>query len=170
MTRQHTFGPRQFDLAGTALAPGDQAPDFTLVGRDNRPVTLSDFAQKTLILATVPSVDTAVCSVETQRWEQEVQSAGEGIAMLTVSMDLPFALRRFCGEHSVNHITASAHRDERFGTDYGVLMSDIRILSRAVFVIDPTGRIAHVEYVAEAGNEPDYGTALAAARALVPAG
>jgi thiol peroxidase len=151
---------------GRELQVGDQAPEASLAGRGFLPeeVRLADYRGRVLILSTVPSLDTRVCDLETRRWESERQRLEGPIEMLTVSMDLPFAQDRWCGAADVHHTTASAHRSEGFGVDYGVLIKENRLLARAVFVVGKDGRLVHVQYVREVASEPDYGAALEAAR------
>lgn len=168
LRRPGAFELRGLELAalGAELHPGDEAPDAVLSGPGfvPKPVRLSDYRGKVLILSCLPSLDTPVCARETSHWEEERKALGGEIEMLTVSMDLTFAQARWCGAADVHHTTASAHMNERFGVDYGVLLPDSRLLGRAVFVIDREGKIRHVEYVREISAEPDYEAALAAAR------
>ena len=167
---QHRTGP--MTGLGRELRAGDPAPDAVLAGKGFRPepVQLSDYRGRVLILSTVPSLDTPTCDRETRRWEQERLALGEDVRMLTVSMDLPFAQARWCGAAEVGHDTASAYRNPDFGIDYGVTLKENGLLARAVFVVDPEGRLRHVEYVRNISEEPDYEAALAAARALLQDG
>jgi len=148
------------------LRVGDVAPDFKVV--DNNMVTTGweAFKGKVVIIASVPSLDTAVCDTETRRFNKEAASL-EGVTVLTISMDLPFAQARWCGAAGIDRVvTLSDHRDASFGTAYGVLIEEVRLLARAVFVVDASGVIRYAEIVPEVGREPDYNAALAAARAL----
>jgi len=151
-------------LVGDEIKVGDAAPDFQLVGQDMSPVKLSDYSGKVVLISAVPSLDTPVCDTETRRWDKERAALGD-VEMLTVSMDLPMAQKRWCGAAEVGHRTASSHRDEVFATDYGVLMKGPRLLTRAVFVIGKDGKVKYVEYVPEVTTEPNYEAALAAAKA-----
>jgi len=152
-------------LVGQELKVGDEAPDFTAVANDLSEVSLSDYRGKTVILAAVPSLDTSVCSTETRRFNQEATALGEDVEVVTISMDLPFAQARWCGAEGVDRVTTlSDHRDAAFGEAYGVLIKELRLLARAVFVLAPDGRIRHIEIVKEVSSEPDYDAALAAAR------
>lgn len=151
-------------VVGDQLKPGDEAPDFDLVGQDMTPVRLSGLRGKVLILSAVPSLDTGVCDTETRRWEQERQQLGPDVEMLTVSMDLPFAQRRWCGAAEVQHQTASSHKNEQFAIDYGLLVKELRLLARTVFVIGKDGTIKYAEYVQEIAQEPNYEPALKAAK------
>lgn len=166
-----TERPGAFTRRGTALTglgselkSGDEAPDGELVGKSFEPVRISDYRGKVLILSCVPSLDTPVCDIETRRWEAERQALSGPIEMLTVSMDLPFAQARWCGAADVHHTTASAFRNPDFGIDYGVLLKERGILARAVFVLGKDGKLAHVDYVREITDQPDYEATLAAAR------
>jgi thiol peroxidase len=152
-----------FTVIGAALKPGDTAPDFNLVGAGMSNVSLKDTAGKVRIIATVPSLDTPVCSTETKKWEASQAQLGE-IVMITVSMDLPPGQARWTSENGVEHTVASSHKSEQFATDYGVLIKELRFLQRAVFVIDKDDKVAYVEYVQELPSEPDYDKAMAAAQ------
>ena len=155
------------DLAGPELSPGQKAPEFRLQNQALEEVTLADSAGKTRIIATVPSLDTSVCSMESKRFNDEMGSL-PGVEMLVVSVDLPFAQKRWCGAEGADQVTTlSAHRDTRFGEAYGVLIQGgplDRCLARAIFVVDGAGMLTHVEYVKEVSEHPDYDAALAAAR------
>jgi thiol peroxidase len=151
-------------LVGDELKVGAKAPDFELVGQDMSPVKLSDYQGKVVILSAVPSLDTPVCDTETRRWDSERASLGD-VEMLTVSMDLPFAQKRWCGTAEVGHKTASSHKSEQFATDYGILVKELRLLGRSVFVIGKDGTVKYAEYVKEISTEPNYDAALGAAKA-----
>lgn len=155
------------DLAGPALKAGDAAPDFKLQAQDLSDVTLANSAGKTRIIATVPSLDTPVCHKETKLFNEKVAGLAN-VQVLVVSMDLPFGQKRWCGAEGVSNVTAlSAHRCCGFGESYGTLIKGgplDRILARAIFVVDPNGKIKHVEYVKEVAEEPNYDAALAAAK------
>lgn len=154
---------KELTVIGNALKPGDTAPDFELVGPGMTSVSLKDTEGKVRILSTVPSLDTPVCSTETKKWEAHRADLGD-IAMITVSMDLPPGQARWTAENKVEHPVLSAHKNEQFAIDYGVLIKELRFLQRAVFVIGKDGKIKYVEYVKELPEEPDYDKALAAAR------
>jgi len=154
-------------LLGPELKSGEQAPDFKLTGNDMKPVTLADTAGKVRILCTIPSLDTPVCDVETRRFNEE---AGKlpGVEILTVSMDLPFAQKRWCGAAGVSNVrTLSDYQDHSFGPAYGVLIKELKIESRAVFVLDKNNALRHVEYVKEVGEHPNYEAAIGAAKKLL---
>jgi thiol peroxidase len=145
-------------VVGRMLEVGEQAPDFTL-DQTGGAVSLSDLAGSTVVLNVVNSVDTPVCDIQTRH----VDDLFPGAKVLTVSMDLPFALDRWRAAAGVTHPAVSAHRSEDFGREYGVLIKEWRMLQRAVFVIGPDGRLTHVEYVADQMEQPDYDAAVAAA-------
>jgi thiol peroxidase len=150
-------------LLGPELAIGQKAPDFTLVTNDMATVTLADYAGKALALVSVPSLDTPVCAVETRRFNAEAEKLGSDVRILTISMDLPFAQKRWCGAMGIDKVeTLSDHREASFGRNYGVLIKELRLLARAVFVVDRDGRITYVELVKEIADEPFYAGALTA--------
>jgi len=148
-------------VVGRMLRPGDPAPTFTVDyfdGSAMSAVTLSDLAGSTVVLNVVNSVDTPVCDIQTRR----VDGLFPGAKVLTVSMDLPFALARWTAAAGVTHPAVSSHRSEDFGRDYGVLIKEWRALQRSVFVIDGDGRLVHTEYVQNQMDQPDYDAAVAA--------
>jgi len=155
------------DLAGPELKAGDAAPDFTLQADDLSEVTLASSAGKKRIIVTIPSLDTPVCHQESKKFNDAAGDLAD-VEVLVVSMDLPFAQKRWCGAESAENIKAlSAHQCTGFGEAYGVLIQGgplNRILARAVFVADGEGKLTHVEYVGEIAEHPDYDAALAAAR------
>jgi thiol peroxidase len=123
---------------GNEVKVGDEAPDFEVLSNDLSPVKLSSFRGKVCIISSVPSLDTPVCDTETRRFNEEAQQLSSDAALLTISMDLPFAQKRWCGAAGVTRVqTLSDHRDASFGTTYGVLIKELRLLARAVFVVDP---------------------------------
>lgn len=156
------------NLAGKALKAGDAAPEFLLQSNGLEDVGLASTAGKTRIIATVPSLDTPTCDMETRKFNEKA-AALANTAILVVSMDMPFAQKRWCGAAGIDKLqTLSAHRCTKFGEDYGVLIAGgklDRCLARAIFVVDPSGKLKHVEYVSEIANEPNYDAALAAAKA-----
>jgi thiol peroxidase len=154
-------------LAGELPAKGSSAPDFTLVKQDLSAVTKKDFAGKTLVLLTVPSLDTGVCALETKKFNEKA-AALPGVTVVVASSDLPFAIKRFCGAEGITNVTgASDVRDREFGRRWGVAIADgplQGVTARAAFVIDERGNLRHVELVPEIGQEPNYDAILAAAR------
>lgn len=159
-----TMRGRTLSLAGQLPKVGDAAPDFEIITRDMKPFKLSDLRGKTVILSAVPSLDTAVCDTETRRFNQEAANLSDNIEIVTISVDLPFAQKRWCGAAGVDRITVcSDHKNTDFGQKYGVLIPELRLLARAVFVVDADGKVRYVELVPEIGQEPNYEAALAAA-------
>lgn len=155
-------------LVGVPVEEGAKAPEFQALDNDMNPVALSDFKGKVLILASVPSLDTPVCDMETRRFNEEAGGLGEDVSVLTISMDLPFAQKRWCGAAGVERVqTLSDHRDASFGEAYGVLIKELRLLARAVFVVDRDGVVTHSQVVPEITQEPDYGAVLDAVKKAV---
>ena len=151
-------------LVGPELKVGDKAPDFSVVDSANKPVHLSDTGRNTRIFSVVPSLDTPVCDAQTKRFNEEAGKLKD-VDIYTVSMDLPFAQKRFCNSFAVDKVKMlSDHREASFGTAYGTLIKDMRILSRAIFVLGPDDKIRYVEYVPEVSQHPNYEAALAAAK------
>jgi thioredoxin-dependent peroxiredoxin len=152
-------------LVGPELKPGQKAPNFSLVGKDMKPVTLEQLKGKVKIIASVPSLDTPVCDAETRRFNEEASKLPGDVQVLTVSMDLPFAAARWCGAAGIDKVTTlSDYRGAHFGEAYGALIKELYLLARAVFVVDKNDNIAHVEYVKEVANQPNFEAALEAAR------
>jgi len=153
-------------LIGPELKPGEMAPDFQAVAQDLSPVTLASSAGKTRLLISVPSLDTPVCSTETIRLNREIAALGGSVQAYVISMDLPFAQKRFCGAENIGNLqTLSDHRDASFGRNYGVLIKDLRLLARALFVVDAGNTLRYVQIVPEVAQEPNYDEALNALRA-----
>jgi len=151
-------------LIGPELKPGDAAPDFKLTDINLKAVTLKDTGNNVRIISVVPSLDTPVCDAQTKRFNEETSKLS-GVDIITVSMDLPFAQKRWCGAFGVDKVKMlSDHADGSFGTAYGTLIKELRIESRAIFVLDRKNNIRHVEYVKEVADHPNYESALAAAR------
>ncbi len=161
-------GSVEHPVRGPMLAAGTPAPDFQL--RTNRHVvrTLEDYAGKVKLLSVIPSIDTSVCSAQTRRFNQEAAQLGDGIVVLTISADLPFALGRYCANEGIDHTeTLSTYHDMKFADDYGVHDTDWRVCQRAVFVIDQQNILQYAEYVPELGQEVSFEAALAKARELL---
>ncbi|MBN2429527.1 MAG: thiol peroxidase [Deltaproteobacteria bacterium] len=155
-------------LAGSIPDVGNVAPDCELVANDLSMVRLSRYRGKVCILTTLSSIDTAVCAAETQRFDTEAAWLGADVQILAISVDLPFALRRWCGAKGVSRLTTlSDYRETALGLAFGVLIKEFRLLARTVFVLDREGIIRYREIVSEVTDEPDYKKALDAARALV---
>jgi thiol peroxidase len=163
-----TFKGNPVTVGGPELKPGQGAPDFTAVDTGLQPVRLGDARGKVVILSAVPSLDTPVCDTETRRFNEEAGKLGAGIEVWTISMDLPFAQKRWCGAAGITNVkTLSDFRDRSFGKSYGVAVQDgplAGLTARAVFVVGKDGRLAHVEYVSDITKEPSYEAALSAAK------
>jgi thiol peroxidase len=166
MERQTTLRGNPHAVAGPELKTGDKAPDFHAIDDSLKPVDLAATGSSVRIFSVVPSLDTPVCDMQTKRFNEEAGKLPD-VKIYTVSMDLPFAQKRWCGAYGVDHVKmVSDHRDGSFGEHYGTLIKDLRILSRAIFVVDKDNTIRHAEYVKEVADHPNYESALAVARSL----
>lgn len=155
-------------LLGDEVKLGRRAPDFEVLANDLSTVKLSSFRGKVCVVSSVPSLDTAVCDIMTRRFNEEAGKLGDDVVVLTISMDLPFAQKRWCGAAGVENVqTLSDHREASFGKAFGVLIKELRLLARAVFVVNKDGVVRYIEIVNELTNEPDYDAALKAARESV---
>ena len=155
-------------LLGAEVKIGNPAPDFTALDNDLNPVKLSSYRGKVCIVSSVPSLDTPVCDMETRRFNTEAGKLGKDVAVLTVSMDLPFAQKRWCAAAGVENLTTlSDHRDAAFGNAWGLMIKELRLLARAVYVVDKEGVVRHAQLVKEIAEEPDYEAVLAAAKSLL---
>lgn len=162
-----TFKGNALTAIGPTLRVGDNAPAFELLANDLSLVKLADSAGKIRLISVVPSLDTPVCDIQTRRFNKSLDALGDGVAGYTVSADLPFAQARWCGAAGVKRVqTLSDHRAMAFGDAYGTHIKELRLESRAVFVVDGVGKIRYVEYVKEIATQPDYDAALAAVREL----
>jgi len=161
---QVTFSGDPVTLVGDEMKVGDQAPGFTVLANDLSERSLSDYKGKIKLISVVPSVDTGVCAQQTKRFNEEADKI-DNVHVLTISMDLPFAQTRWCSAEGVKNIDLlSDHRDADFGKKYGVLMEELRLLARAIFVVDENDKVVHVEYVPEVTTHPNYDAALEAAK------
>jgi thiol peroxidase len=164
-SRTTTLRGNPFTLVGPELKVGDKAPDFDVIDSSLQKFDLEKTGKSTRIFSVVPSLDTPVCDAQTKRFGEEAEK-DSNISIYTVSMDLPFAQKRWCGNFGVdNVIMLSDHRNGSFGENYGTLIPELRIESRAIFVVNKDNRIVHVEYVKEVGEHPNYEAALGAAKA-----
>ena len=162
-----TFAGNPITLVGPEIKVGQQAPDFTVLSNDLQPKTLKDYEGKVKVISVVPSLDTGVCDAQTRWFNQDATSLSEDVVVLTISMDLPFAQKRWCGAEGIeNAIMLSDYFDHSFGRDYGLLMNEWHILARAVFVLDSDNIVRYVEYVDNINSEPDFEAAISAAKAL----
>jgi thiol peroxidase len=158
-----TFQGNPLSLLGNQPKVGDQAPDCEVLSNDMSAVKLSTFRGKVCVICSVPSLDTPVCDTEVRKFNERATSLGDDIVVLAISMDLPFAQQRWCGAAGVKNVkTLSDYRDAEFGSTYGVLIKELRLLARAVFVVDKKGIIRYIETVSELTNEPDYEAAFKA--------
>lgn len=163
MARSIKFGGADAALVGTEIKVGQQAPDFTVVGNDLSETKLSAVSGIRLLVA-VPSLDTGVCDAEVRRFNQEAANL-PGVNIMVISMDLPFAQKRWCGAAGIEAVkTYSDHKYAAFGEGYGILIGDKRLLARAVFVVDSTGKVTYAEVVPAVADHPNYALALAAVR------
>jgi thiol peroxidase len=155
-------------LVGKQPKVGEPAPDFEVLDNNLSPVRLSSFQGKICVIASIPSLDTPVCDMETRRFNEEAGMLGSDVAILIISMDLPFAQKRWCGTVGVDKVTTlSDHFSASFGKAYGVLIKELRLLARALFVVDKDGVVNYVQIVKEIADEPDYSEVLAALKKLL---
>lgn len=159
-----TFKNNPVTLLGNEVKAGDSAPDFTVLANDMSEVSLKDTQGKVRLISVVPSIDTGVCDAQTKKFNEEAGQLGN-VEVLTISVDLPFAQRRWCGANGIENVqTLSDHRDLSFGEAYGVHIKELRLLARAVFVVDSNDKVTYAEYVSEATNHPDYDAAIDAVK------
>jgi len=157
-----TFKGNPLTLIGPEITVGQKAPEFQIVAQDLSTVTLASSGGQTRLISVVPSLDTPICDAQTRRFNQEAAKLPR-VAILTISMDLPFAQKRWCGAAGIDKVQVlSDHRDASFGIAYGLLIKELRLLSRAIFVIDASGTVRYVEYVPEIAQHPNYDAALTA--------
>ena len=154
-------------LSGSALKVGDKAPDFSVLDSELKPVSLRDFAGKTRIISVTPSLDTPVCDLQLRRFNTEAAKMQGDVVVLNISMDLPFAVARFCTSAGIDRVKAlSDHRDAAFGNAYGILIKELRLLARSIFIVDRNDVIRYIEIVPEVTSHPDYDRALEAVAKL----
>jgi thiol peroxidase len=155
-------------LVGDEVKVGNRPPDVELLDNDLNPVKLSSYLGKVLVIASVPSLDTPVCDIETRRFNDEAANLGPDIELVTISMDLPFAQKRWCGVAGVTRVkTLSDHRQADFGMAYGVLIKELRLLARAIFILDREGTVQYVQLVKEVAKEPNYEEVLQTLNTMV---
>jgi len=163
-----TMKGKPFTLAGKQVKVGDSALDFEVLANDLSPVRLSAFRGKVVVISSVPSLDTSVCDLQTRKFNEQAAALGDGVAVLTISMDLPFAQKRWCGAAGIENLqTLSDYRNAEFGRAFGLLIEELRLLARAVFVVDADGIIRYKQIVSELTNEPDYDSAVKAAKEAI---
>lgn len=162
-----TFKGNPATLLGPDIQVGDQAPDFSVVDNALQPITLSSNLGKVQLITVVPSLDTPVCDTMTRKFNEKAAQLPESVVVLTVSVDLPFAQKRWCGNAGIEKIrTVSDYQERSFGLNYGLLLKELKLLARAVYIIDKAGKVAYREIVKEVTAEPDYDAALAMATKL----
>jgi thiol peroxidase len=167
-TRTITMKGKPLVLEGEGLAIGELAPGFTVLGRDLKTVQLSQFSGKIKVISVTPSLDTPVCDVQLRRFNGEAASLPADVVVMNISMDLPFAIDRFCVAAGIDRVVAlSDHRDAAFGTAFGVLIKELRLLARSVFILDKDDRVRYMEIVPEVSDHPDYEAALRRLKELV---
>ena len=163
-----TFKGNPFTLVGPEIKVGDKAPDFRVVDNGLAPVTLASYSGKIKVISAVPSLDTPVCDTETRRFNQEAAGFPDNVVVLTISLDLPFAQKRWCGAAGIDRVTTLSDYQERsFAAAYGIMIKELKLLARAVFIIDANDTIRYIQIVPEVTSEPDYAAVMAAARSLV---
>ena len=163
-----TFKGNKMTLAGTVVKTGDKAPDFRVIGKDLMEATLKDFSGKVKLISVTPSLDTGVCDQQLRKFNEEATKLSEDAVVINISMDLPFAIGRFCSAAGIDRVqTYSDHRDASFAVAYGVLIKELRLLTRAIFVIGKDDKIKYMEIVPEITHEVDFKKALEAARGLL---
>jgi len=156
-----TFKGNPMTLLGDEVVVGQAAPDFALIANDLSEKTLADFAGKTIVLVTVPSLDTGVCDTEVRTFNEKAGQLGDDVVVLTVSRDLPFAQKRWCGAAGVDHVqTLSDYKTGAFGRDWGVEIKELGLLARAIYIIDGQGVVKYTQLVTEVAEEPDYQAVL----------
>lgn len=154
-------------LLGEEIKVGQSAPNFTVLDNNLKEVKSGEYGGKIRLIASVPSLDTPVCDAEIHNFNKEAANISKDIVIIFISMDLPFAQKRFCQDNDIDNVkTFSDHRDTDFGLKYGVLIKELRLLSRAIFIIDKAGAVKYVEYVPELSSHPDYQAALSALKNL----
>jgi len=162
-----TFKGNPMTLLGPEIKAGDKAPDFRVVDTGLGAVTLADFKGKVKIISAVPSLDTPTCDTETRRFNQEAAKLPGNVVVLTVSLDLPFAQKRWCAAAGIDKVKVlSDYQDRSFASAYGVLIKELKLLSRSIFVVDGSDTVRYVQHVKEVSQEPDYGAVLAAAQGI----
>lgn len=162
-----TFKGNPFTLLGAELKVGAKAPEFKVVDNSLAPITLASYSGKIKVISAVPSLDTPVCDTETRRFNQEAAGLPDNVVVLTISLDLPFAQKRWCGAAGIDRVTTLSDYQERsFASAYGILIKELKLLSRSIFVIDANDTIRYIQIVPEVTSEPDYAAVIAAVKSL----
>lgn len=167
--RTVTLQGREMILIGNELKIGDIAPDFKVVSNDMTPMKFyRTYKGKVVLISSLPSLDTPVCDIETRRFNEEAKKLSDDIEIIAISMDLPFAQKRWCGQSGITRIkTYSDYLKADFGKSYGVLIKDLRLLARAIFIVDREQKIRYIQLVKEISNEPDYNDAINALKLVI---
>ncbi|MBP7796221.1 MAG: thiol peroxidase [Elusimicrobiales bacterium] len=162
LKRNVTMQGRELTLLGDELKVGDKAPDFKVIDNNSMPMKfLRTYRGKVVLISSVPSLDTPVCDLETRKFNTEAEKLSNDVEIITISMDLPFAQKRWCGQSGVKRVkTYSDYLKADFGKSYGVLIKEIRLLARAIFIVDRDETIKYIQLVKEISNEPNYEEAL----------
>ncbi|MCI4625465.1 MAG: thiol peroxidase [Candidatus Magnetoovum sp. WYHC-5] len=162
-----TFQGNGLTLQGNEVKVGDKSPDFTVLSNELKPVTLKECAGKVKVISVTPSLDTPVCDLQLKRFNEEAAKLGDNVAVINISMDLPFAIARFCNSAGINKVmTLSDHKDASFGLAYGLVIKELRLLTRAVLVIDKDDVVKYFEIVPEITEHPNYSKAIEEAKKL----
>lgn len=163
-----TGGGNPLTLTGNEVKVGETAPDFTVIDNDMQPAALSDYKGKVVVLTAVPSLDTGVCSIMTSKFNAEAGKLGDGVQVLTISMDLPFAQKRYCAAEGIENVkTLSDYQERDFGQKYGLIIAENKLLARAIYIVDKEGKIAYEQIVPEVSHEPDYDAVIEAVKNLL---
>jgi len=166
-TGRIAFMGNPLTLLGPEIKAGDKAPDFRVVDNELQPVTLADFKGKIKVISAVPSLDTPVCDMETRRFNQEASKLPDNVAILTISMDLPFAQKRWCGAAGIDKVkTLSDYQERSFAQAYGILIKELKLLARCIFIVDADDTVRYVQLVREVTHEPDYAAVLDVVKGL----
>lgn len=161
------MGSGPVTLMGNEIKLGDKAPDFTVSDKNLKDTKLSDFKEDIIVISVVPSIDTPTCDIQTRKFNKEATSLGKNVKVLTISMDLPFAQSRWCGAANVEHVvTLSDYKNSDFGMKYGLLIKEVRLLARAVLVLDKNRNVKHFELEKVVKNEPNYADAMKVVKSL----
>ena len=163
-----TFLGNPLTLIGTEKKIGEKADNFTVLDKELKEISLKDFTGKIKLISVTPSLDTPVCDIQARRFNQEAAKLPDDVVIINISMDLPFAISKFCTTAGIDKVKAySDHRDASFGNAYGVLIKELRLLARSIFIIDRDDTIRYIELVPELSHQPDYDKALAELRKLI---
>jgi len=167
MARTITLNGNTLTLVGNEVKVGDKAPEFTATSQDMKDVKLSDFKGKVKVIASFPSLDTPVCDLQVKEFNTRSAAFSADVAVIGISKDLPFAIKRFCGDHDIKNVVVSDYKTGQFGVNYGLLIDELKLLARAVLIVDKNDVIRYIQIVPEIATQPDYEAALAALRGVM---